>query len=214
MPPYLPWNVGVAASPTAAPVIFEPPSALTHGRHEVWVAAGGGEHWGGCEIWVSINDQSYRRVGLLYNGSAVGTIAELLAAAADPDTTSSVLVDVQPTNGVMFPGSRSDADMLVTLCWVDGELIAPTEVVLTAPHVYRLSGYIRRGCFGTPITNHQPGAAFAQLSLEVWRFEYPPNFVGAPVYLKFPAFNEFSAAMETLDVCPAYSLTLTGISAQ
>jgi hypothetical protein len=213
MPVNIPWNTMADPSPTARPVMFEPPSALTNGRREVWIAAGGGEHWGGCEVWASVNDESYDKVGIINHGCAVGSLFSPFPAGQDPDAANTLAVGMALSQGVLHPGSQSDADKFVTLCWVDGELVAYTAARLAAPWTYAIEGYKRRGCFGTPILDHRAGAPFARLNQAVWRFEYPPNLIGHPVHVKLPAFNEFMGQLQGLDQVPSYSLTLTGASA-
>ncbi|MFH3698712.1 hypothetical protein WAH92_22315, partial [Acinetobacter baumannii] len=39
-----------------APSIFEPPLDLTDGKNQVWVAVSGGANWGGCNVWVSLDN--------------------------------------------------------------------------------------------------------------------------------------------------------------
>ncbi|WP_445364890.1 phage tail protein (plasmid) [Microbulbifer sp. ANSA001] len=60
------------------PAIFEPPSIMTGGEPELWLATGGGTLWGGCEIWISTdNGDSYKLVGSLNTSARHG---ELTAA--------------------------------------------------------------------------------------------------------------------------------------
>jgi hypothetical protein len=206
----VPYDTLADPSPTAPPVLFEPPPDLTHGRFELWIVAGGGEHWGGCEVWGSVNDESYDKVGIIGPGAVIGSLATVLSSGPDPDTSSTFTVDVALSQGALFPGSQSDADKLVTLCWIAGELVAYSAARLVAPYLYACDGYLRRGCLGTVIADHPAGARFARLNQAVFRFEYPAYLKGTTVHVKLPAFNRFNQMMEGLDRVQSYSLTLTG----
>jgi hypothetical protein len=214
VPAYVWHNALDEPSPTVATALFEPPPDLTNGRHEIWIAAAGGARWGGCEVWASINDQSYDKIGVIGPGCVVGIISSPLLTTADPVTLDEVRVDVAMSRGMLYPGARSDADMFSTACLIGDELIAYTGAQLYAPHLYRLTGYMRRGIFGSPIGNHQPGDQFVRLNQSIFRFEFPPNLVGQRVHVKLPAFNEFNQMMEGLDAVGARDLVLTGASAQ
>src|SRR5215472_17726301 len=101
--PGVPWyNVLTPVSATAPPVLFEPPVELTAGRPEIWIAAGGSGEWGGCEVWASVNDQTYDRIGVIGPGAVVGALVTALPAADDPDETSEVTVNVAPSEGVLY----------------------------------------------------------------------------------------------------------------
>jgi hypothetical protein len=202
----------MAAEPghTTMPVMFEPPDALTGGRRELWIAAGGGEHWGGAEVWASVSGDSYDKIGILDHGCPIGSLFSPFAAGPDPDTQNTLVVGLALSQGVLHPGNQRDADLHVTLCWVEGELVAYTAARLTAPYIYALNGYLRRGVFGTPISDHAAGAPFARLNQAVFRFEYPPNLAGEQVYVKLPAFNVFSQQLQGLDLVEAHTITLKG----
>lgn len=64
------------------PAIFEPPSILTDGEPELWLATSGGELWGGCEVWISTDDASYKLVGAINTRARHGELTASLPAAA------------------------------------------------------------------------------------------------------------------------------------
>jgi Putative phage tail protein len=51
------------------PIIFEPPAALLAGELEIWVALSGGVNWGGAQVWISSDGNSYALIGIV-NSSA------------------------------------------------------------------------------------------------------------------------------------------------
>jgi hypothetical protein len=209
-----PYDRLAPTSPTAPPILIEPPGALTGKRHEVWIVAAGPVGWGGADVWASLNDQTYAKLGTIGRGCVIGQLASPLPTGADPDMTNSFNVDVAASNGVIYPGASSDADLFTTLCWTNGELFSYSAATLMGPHLYQFHTRLRRGAFGSPIKGHPAGTAFARLNGAVFRYEYPAHFVGQTVHVKLPAFNEHYQWLQGLDEVQAHSLVLTGASAK
>jgi len=214
MPGQLPYNRLAPTSPTSPPVLVEPPGALTGMRHEVWIAAAGPGGWGGAEVWASLNDQTYTKLGVMGPGCVVGTLATPLPSAGDPDTVNSFNVDVSASQGVLYPGSSRDADLFTTLCWTNGELLSYSASTLLGSHLYQLHTHLRRGAFGSPVKDQPAAAPFARLNGAVFRHQYPAHLVGQTVHVKLPAFNEHYQWLQGLDEVQAHSLVLTGASAK
>src|SRR6185437_8196664 len=124
---------------TNAPIMFEPPPGLTGGANEVWILATGGPDWGGCQIWVSSDGNTYAFAGTAYRGGRQGALTAALPHASDPDTTDTLAVDLSESQGQLLSGTTADADNLVTLCFCDGELIAYETATLTAAYKYDLT---------------------------------------------------------------------------
>jgi hypothetical protein len=59
---------------TNQPALFEPTAELAESL-EVWMAVSGGAFWGGCEIWISQDDESYQQVGKISGGSVESVTA-------------------------------------------------------------------------------------------------------------------------------------------
>jgi hypothetical protein len=207
-----PLNPFVDPGNTNAPILFEPPTGLTAGANEAWIAATGGADWGGCQVWISSDGSTYAFVGTAYQGGRQGVLSAALPAQADPDTLDTLSVDLSESQGQLLSGTRGDADSFVTLCYCDGELVSYETATLTAPYKYGLT-YLRRGLYGTPIAGHAIGAPFARLGQSdaaVFRYTYPASFVGQTVYVKLPAFNIFGQQLQSLAALTAYSLLLDG----
>jgi len=197
---------------TNAPIIFEPPPGLTGGDNEVWILASGGPNWGGCQIWVSSDGNTYAFAGTAYRGGRQGVLTASLPAGGDPDTTDTLAVDLTESEGQLLSGTAADADNLVTLCFCGGELLAYETATLTAAYKYDLT-YLRRGAYGTPITAHASGAQFGRLGPNdpaVFRYGYPASFIGQTVYVKLPAFNFFGQELQSLATVTASAYTLGG----
>ena len=209
-----PFNRMAQATPTSPPVMFEPPRDLTDGHHEVWIAAGGTDGWGGCEVWASLNNESYDKIGLISPGSIVGELSSPLPAGPDPHIDATFQVYVGRSRGQIHPGADSDADQFMTLCWVGGEFLAHTAATLIALHQYRMDKRFRRGVFSTSIKDHPVGTPFVRLNQGIFRAPYPAHLVGATIHVKLPSFNEHQQMLQTLDEVPSYSMTITGMSAK
>ena len=107
---------------TNPPIIFEPPVVLSGGAYEVWLIASGGSDWGGCQVWISIDNATYALAGTIYRGARQGRLTASLPNHPDPDDTSTLSIDLTQSQGQLLSGTQADADNLVTLCYVDGEL--------------------------------------------------------------------------------------------
>ncbi|MBV9828538.1 MAG: hypothetical protein JO001_23160 [Alphaproteobacteria bacterium] len=197
---------------TNPPVIFEPPAALSGGDLEVWVIASGEAGWGGCQVWMSSDGNTYTIAGTIYRGGRQGVLTASLASHADPDAADTLSVDLSQSLGQMLSGTMADADDFVTLCYCDGELISYQTATLTAAYHYNLT-YLRRGVYGTPIGTHTSGSNFARLGPNdpsLFRYRYPASFVGKTVFVKLPAFNIFGQSLQGLAGLTPATYTLTG----
>src|SRR3954454_17769567 len=196
------------------PIVFEPSPVLTGGALEVWIIATGGPDWGGCQVWLSTDGNTYAYAGTIYRGGRQGVLTSALPSHADPDTANTLAVDLTQSQGQLLSGTPADADAFVTLVYCDGELLSYETATLTAAHKYDLS-YLRRGVYGTPIGAHSAGASFARFGPNdpsLFKYIYPQSFVGQTIQVKLPAFNIFGQAMQSLaGLTPtAYSLTGDG----
>jgi hypothetical protein len=198
-----------------SPIIFEPPPGLTGGDTEVWILTTGGADWGGCQIWVSSDGSTYAYAGTSYRGGRQGVLGSALPLHADPDTIDTLAVDLSESQGQLLSGTMADANNFVTLCYCDGELVSYETATLTASYKYDLT-YLRRGLYGTPIAAHAGGSPFARLGpndAAVFRYSYPPSFVGQTIYVKVPAFNVFGQQLQSLAALSAYGFELSGAGA-
>jgi hypothetical protein len=200
---------------TSPPIIFEPPIALSGGSYEVWLIASGGPDWGGCQVWISLDNATYALAGTIYRGARQGTLTAGLPSHPDPDDTGALSVDLTQSQGQLLSGTQEDADSLVTLCYVDGELISYRTASLTGSYRYDLT-YLRRGIYGTAISAQSVGGNFARFGPSdpsLFRYRYPGNFVGQTIHVKMPAFNMFGQSLQDLSGLAADTYTLTGAGA-
>lgn len=197
---------------TNAPIVFEPPAMLSGGALDAWIIASGGADWGGCQVWISTDGNTYGLAGTIYRGARQGALTANLPAAVDPDTTDTLAVDLSESQGQLLSGTQADADGYVTLCICGGELLSYETATLTAANKYDLT-YLRRGAYGTPVSAHAAGAPFARFGPNdpsLFRYTYPASFVGQTIYLKLPGFNIFGQALQGLAGLSASSYTLLG----
>ena len=200
---------------TNPPIIFEPPPGLSGGVYEVWLIASGGAYWGGCQVWISIDNATYALAGTVYRGARQGTLTATLPSHPDPDGTSVLSVDLAQSQGQLLSGTQADADNFVTLCYIDGELISYQTATLTAADEYDLT-FLRRWIYGTAITAHSAGSNFARFGPSdpsLFRYRYSSNFVGQTIHVKLPTFNIFGQALQDLSGLAADTYTLTGVGA-
>jgi len=203
-------NTYIAPGPVNTPAIFEPPNGLTAPDLEVWVAVSGTvPEWGGCDVWVSEDNATYRNIGRVVNPARHGTLSSILATGSDPDVTNTLAVDLSPCRGALVSVSQADADDGNSLLWVDGELISYQNATLTTQYHYNLT-YLRRGRNGTAIGAHAAGTKFARLDEAIFKYVVPRELIGRPIWIKFTSFNVFGNATEQLADVTAYSYTILG----
>lgn len=191
-----------------APVIFEPPLSLSL-QPEVWLATSGTAPWGGAEVWISLDDATYKQAGILYGSARHGVLTTALPSSADPDTVNALAVDLTVSKGTLLSGTLDDRDLYNTLCYVDGELISYQTATLTALNKYSLSS-MRRGAYGTPIGAHAVNSKFARLDTAIFRFAYTPDYVGKTIYVKLRSFNSYGAAHQELSAITPTTYVVAG----
>lgn len=207
------FSVNRAIDPgnTFDPIIFDPPDVLTETGSEIWIAAAGGANWGGCEVWISPDGYSYRYAGKIQGASRYGVLAADLASGADPDEVNAAQIDLSLSSATLLSGTRTDADNFITLCLAENELLAYEKAELVGVNKYDLT-YLRRGLYNTTIAAHKKGTTFTRLDNNIFKYAYDKSYEGNVVYLKFPAFNIFGGATQSLADAEAYPFTLGKIA--
>ena len=193
-----------------SPIIFEPPPALLAGTLEIWVALCGGTNWGGAQVWISTDGDSYALAGTVSSPATQGTLTADLPPHPSPDTTDTLAIDLTQSQGQLVSVSATDAANLVTLCYIGGELIAYQTATLTALSRYNLTN-LYRGAYSSTIADHPAGTQFARLDGSIGRFSYPSTLIGQTIYLKFPSINIVGGGLQSLASVPAYTYTVEGI---
>lgn len=190
-----------------APVIFEAPLQLTGGEPQIWMATAGGDMWGGAEVWVSTDGDSYTRLGAVNHKARFGSLTAALPNGAVFDRTNTLSVEISA--GQMTGGTEQDSRDLLTLCYVDGEFLAYANAELKGVGRYTL-GNLTRGAYGSAIDSHAAGSQFARIDDTLFRYTVPRNWIGRTVWVKLVSYNVFSGGIQDLASVPAYSYTIKG----
>lgn len=195
-----------------APVIFDAPGNLTNLGYEIWIATSGATaDWGGCQVWVSQDNITFKQVGSMYGASRYGTLSANTPAGADPDTIDTFAIDLTVSAGVISSASSAAADAHSTLSLVgDSEVISFSTATLTATSKYNLTTYTRRGIFNTPNGAHVIGDSFVRLDSGLFKYAYDQKLIGSTIYIKLLPFNQHIAGLYSLADVTAVSYVIQG----
>ena len=182
------------------PVIFQPPTELTSNGNELWIGAKGkSKNWGGCNVWVSDDNQHYSEVGKITNSARLGSLAAAVNVSADE-------IEVA-VNGMLLSGTEQDAQRANTLCWLDGECLSYTTATMLQNGNYKLSGLIR-GQYNTTAAAHTAGAKFVRCDETLLKSPLKKDDVGKKLWIKFTSYNIFGAREQSLADVEPYEYTI------
>lgn len=218
-----------------APVIFEPVPRLyaNQNQAQLWVVVSSNNaSYGGCQVYISTDGgNSYNPAGDPLIGSAItGVTTADWPAAADPDTTNNLALNLSASNGTLESYQTSDEDNFLYPCYVAGggsnaityELMTYAVATMTAANQYTLEAtgtgnHLRRTVFGAPRlgsgVDHLSGSRFAFLppgGAGILKLAMDPTWIGKTLYFKIASFNTFGGAAQSLTGLTAYSYTPTG----
>lgn len=205
----------VDPGPVNPPAVFEPPSSVTVGTPQVWIGASGGPHWGGADVYLSVDDVTYVRSGVIDAVTPQGVLLASLASHADPDTVHTLSVDlIESLTALAATVTHADADAGRTLALVGSELISYGAVAVNAHDAYSSDlTYLRRGFYGTTIAAHAIGDPFSAITpANMLQVNLPAAYVGVTIYLKLTSFNIFGEATEDISSVTRYSYTPSGVA--
>lgn len=188
-------------------VIFEPPFELTQDTLEVWVGVSSSENlFGGCEIWISDDDTTYKYIGVTNKQIRQGYLCkDLLKNDTKIDSIHELTVNMNMSNSELLAGTKEDAERLNTLCYVDGELLAYKDANLEDIGIYKLS-YLNRGAYNSDIKTHYSGTQFARIDKESFlKIPFSKEDLGKKLAVKAITYNAFGAGKQSLaDVIPFF----------
>jgi hypothetical protein len=188
-----------------APIFYEAPQQLTQQIGLViFILLSGGPNWGGCSVYESADGVSYDFVARHAARSTDGVLTASLPWSPDPDTSDTLAVDLVQSIGALESYSQAQADKFVSLALVGQELVAYTTATLGAGYNYNLTGYLRRGLFGTTTTEHASGARFAALDGTEFQDSYQKTDIGKTRWYKFTSFNLAGQLEEDISTVTAY----------
>lgn len=207
-------DYNVAPNNVDSPIFFEPPIELAADLLEVWIGVTGTSiNWGGCDIWISLDGTTYRRIGSVRGGARYGSLAASLPAdTIGVDLTNTLAVSLDGLGGQLLSGSAADVQNLSTLMYVDGEYMAYQTATFVSTNRYNLTT-INRGAYDSAPVAHAAGAGWARVDDAIFRAPLELNYVGKQLYFKFTSFNIYGGAPQSLaDVSP-FVYTVTGVFA-
>lgn len=192
-------------------VMFVAPQRLSGAYHnQIWIgAAGESDAWGGCNVLVSRDGTTYKSIGSIELAARLGTTGAI-PNVADPDTTSSIVVNLLLGSSPLDSASSADADAGETLCFLDGEIIGHSHAAITDEDQYTLDTYIRRGVMGTSHASHASGATFLRLDDSIFKYTYDPAWAGQTIYFKFQSFNRFNNSLQDESTLTAIAFVVSG----
>lgn len=206
-------NFNVAPPTSNAPIVLAAPPEVAQGL-ELWIVATGPDGWGGCNVWGSSDDTTYRHLGEIHDGAIEGVLAAGLPAVTDPDITSSLVANLAMSGGELVSYSTANADLGRSLCYIcdadgsNGEFIAYAASTLTGSDTYTLT-YLRRGLYGTKPTAHAIGSRFAFLDTgRLLSVPYTKEEIGTPLFIKLTAFNQWGGGEENIADVDAYATVM------
>lgn len=204
-------NANVDPGNTATPIIFEGPSALQSSPLELWVGASGGDFWGGCDVYISVDNATFTKVGQIIGKATFGlTTAALANNAAYPviDTTHTLSVNTTLSLQTLSAQSQQAFDNRLSMCYVGGEFVAYRDLALTSAFHYNLT-HLYRGLYGSTIpASHASGSSFVLCDETLLHIPWPQGKIGQVVYFKFPAFNIYGAALQDLSTVTSVAHTI------
>lgn len=233
--PYIP-STGADPGNVNTPIIFEPVTRLTNGAQQLWlVVSAPSPNFAGANVYISTDGGlSYNLLGQTNGNAITGVSTADWPAAADPDTTNDLLLDLTESLGVLDSFQVADEDNFTYPCYMAGgtttipyELMTYAIATLTSANHYTLkatgggTNKLRRAVFGAPQAlqgvDHPNGSRFAFLSpdgMGILKVNMDPSWVGKTLYFKFVSFNTLLGGQQNLASVTAYSYTPTGTVGQ
>ncbi|HLW51327.1 MAG TPA: phage tail protein [Candidatus Angelobacter sp.] len=146
-----PYQPPTGATPASVnpPIIFEPVPALygQQNQQELWLAVSDPDPlYGGCLVEISTDGgNSYNPLGSIAGNSEMGVSTADWPAAADPDTTNDLPVDLTMSLGTLGSYSVAQEDQFVAPCFIEtplpsfvqsktGQGASPVAVAFTSPN--------------------------------------------------------------------------------
>jgi len=210
------------------PMVLEPRSDLIGSPiAQIMIAASGGANWGGCTVWISIDDVTYGRIGEITSPAPQGELTSNFPThASGLDTTNTLQIDLEQSDVQLSAAvTHDDADNYRPLSYLTtfpvaqvisnvGELVAYGEVVPTSAFTNDID-YVYRGLYGTSPALHSTGDQFTSIDLSgtvgsLLSYHLPPQYIGSTIYLKFTSFNLYDLNEQEIADVMAYQFTTSG----
>lgn len=228
--PTTPPNQGITNAPPAPafkPVMFEPTTDMltaTGFSSPQWIFGDSGgsngvldSNWGGCNVWVSLDDVSYEMVGTLIGPSVIGLLTATLLSPSgpNPDNTNKLYVNLNECDGTIASVGASAAAAGHSLCCVQDasgfEILSYTTATLVSSFTYELTG-LYRGLYGTTARQFGAGSEFLYVGTgaNIVEVNIPASYIGKTFWVKPQSFNIFNNFTLELSEVQAYQYVING----
>ncbi|WP_445364889.1 hypothetical protein ACJJJB_00010 (plasmid) [Microbulbifer sp. ANSA001] len=118
-------------------------------------------------------------------------------------------LSVRLEGGELSTVDAADRDDLVTLAWVDGELLAYQSATLTGVDTYDLKNF-KRGCYGTQIKPHVTDSQFVRLDEGIFKYALPSSRIGQELYIKLVSVNIWGGGKQDISEISPYVYVVSG----
>lgn len=190
-------NFNVSTPNPFTPTILTPPLEIAAGALELWMAVSGPQGWGGCNVWVSSDGNTYKQVGQQIGNSRIGILGTALPSGNAIDSVNTLNADLTQSFGQLYSGTADDAASNRTLCYVDGEYISYQNAALVSANVYNLT-QLYRGAYSSKITSHAVGFPFIRIDEAIFNIPYALDQLGKTLFIKLQSFNQYQGNFSNL----------------
>ncbi len=192
-------------------VVVEPPGFMVTSGLELFIsAASPSEVWGGADVWISTDGDSYRQICTIEQPARVGGLVYEMSSGATELTVelTDTSIQMHSVNATQVEAGRS---LFYLGSAAQGEYMTYLDAALISPGRYKLSG-IKRGLFGTKQTAHARNADFASVADDSAATTGPidPDLAGSTVFIKLRSFNSLGGRRRSLDQVGALEYKITG----
>lgn len=228
-------NANASAGNVNSPIIFEPVARLLANTNQpqIWIGVSSSSLiYGGCEILISTDGgASYQTLGTLTGSATTGVSTADWPAAADPDTTNNLALDLTESNGELVDYTTAEENNFGYPSYIAGgttaipyELMAYGTATLTSTSKYTLQAtgsgnQLRRAVFGAPTTgegvDHPSGSRFLFLNpagIGILKVNLQPQWIGTTLYFKILSYNNLGGGLQDPSTVTVYTYTPTGVA--
>ena len=148
-------DYSVFPGPTNLPAIFQASNDFKGDSAEICIGVSGGANWGGCDVYVSVDNQNYSKLATITSKNVQGFLLGSMTAVTGYDSTNTILVDTTMC-ALPFPTGATSitAQAQTSLIIIDDEIMSYSTVTQgPLPNQVYLSGFYR-GLFGTVPATH------------------------------------------------------------
>jgi hypothetical protein len=190
------------------PFLFVPPLSLTrYKQYELWMGLSGGNDWGGADVYVSSDNNTYNFLERWMNKAVQG----VLSANCNASNNATISLNLNESQGTLTSLSSSDANIQVGLCAIktgnNTEIFSYQTANLTSQYNYNMT-VLKRGLYGTNAANHNANDQFLRLSHQsLLQLPLNQDWYARTLYFKFCSFNYLGLNVQDLANATAYSLT-------